>query len=243
MPYTLMKALLWLVLALLIGFSVGWLLRSLVAHRQVARARSQRVDTAEVERLRGRVANLETVVAERDRLAAELAAARGSPPGEPPVASVTGVGLVSDTETGARDAVVPDRVTAVVPSADAGTNGAAVTPSAPGTDDTGSLPAAPSTDAAADVLGHPIELDDLKVVEGIGPKIEELCHGIGIRTWHDLASTEVSLLRTMLTDAGARYKMHDPSTWPQQAELLAHGRWAEFAELSAELDRRKAARS
>ena len=93
------------------------------------------------------------------------------------------------------------------------------------------------------MLGRRIELDDLKVIEGIGPKIEELCHGIGIRTWYDLAGTEVSLLRTMLTDAGARYKMHDPTAWPQQAELLANGRWQEFVDFTAALTAGKAARS
>ena len=85
--------------------------------------------------------------------------------------------------------------------------------------------AAPDVGGATAVLGGSIALDDLKVVEGIGPKIEQLCHGIGIATWADLATTEVSLLRTMLTDAGPRFRTHDPSTWPQQAGLLAHGRW------------------
>ena len=56
-----------------------------------------------------------------------------------------------------------------------------------------------------------------------------LCHGIGIRTWQDLSTTEVSLLRTMLLDAGPRFRTHDPSTWPEQARLLAEGRWDEFA--------------
>ncbi len=82
------------------------------------------------------------------------------------------------------------------------------------------------------VLGTSVTLDDLKVVEGIGPKIELLCHGIGIRTWFDLSTTEVSLLRTMLADAGSRFSSHDPSTWPEQANLLANGRWADFKALT-----------
>ncbi len=258
MPYTLMKALLWLVLALIIGFFVGWALRSLIAQRQVVRARSQRVDTAEVERLRGRVANLESVVAERDRLAAEVESLR-SAAGPPPAA--------------ARATVAPAPIdTAVPPERDrdgaggdgpgagveVGTSGEPpTTPTSPEPapseaagapadgapdDDAGSVPSTPDVAAAATVLGHRIELDDLKVIEGIGPKIEELCHGIGIRTWVDLAGTEVSLLRTMLTDAGARYKMHDPTTWPRQAELLATGRWHEFVEFTAALERGKAPR-
>jgi predicted flap endonuclease-1-like 5' DNA nuclease len=82
------------------------------------------------------------------------------------------------------------------------------------------------------VLGTKVELDDLKLIEGIGPKIASLCHGIGIRTWLDLSTTEVSLLQMMLSDAGSRYAAHDPSTWPEQAGLLAAGRWNEFKVLT-----------
>ncbi|MEO6571434.1 MAG: 50S ribosomal protein L27, partial [Ilumatobacteraceae bacterium] len=53
--------------------------------------------------------------------------------------------------------------------------------------------------------------------------------------WFDLSTTEVSLLRTMLADAGPRFKTQDPSTWPEQAALLAAGRWQEFVALTGEL--------
>jgi predicted flap endonuclease-1-like 5' DNA nuclease len=97
---------------------------------------------------------------------------------------------------------------------------------------------AASTDIAdaAAVIGKRVERDDLTVVEGIGPKIAELCHGIGISTWTELAETEVSLLRTMLNDAGQRFKAHDPTTWPEQAALLSKGAWTEFAALTDRLD-------
>lgn len=92
--------------------------------------------------------------------------------------------------------------------------------------------APPDVADAESVLGHPVVLDDLTVVEGLGDGVQELCHGIGICTWSDLGETEVSLLRTMLDDAGARYQVHDPTTWPTQARLLADGRWAEFREVA-----------
>ena len=76
MPYTLMKGLGWFVAALVIGIVIGWLIRSVTARRQLAKARSQHPDTVELERLRGRIANLEPVVAERDQLRAELDAGR-----------------------------------------------------------------------------------------------------------------------------------------------------------------------
>ncbi|HPG25856.1 MAG TPA: hypothetical protein PLW10_09505, partial [Myxococcota bacterium] len=45
-----------------------------------------------------------------------------------------------------------------------------------------------------------------------------------------------SLLRTMLADAGSRFRTHDPATWPDQARLLAEGRWGEFKALVDSLD-------
>lgn len=195
MPYTLMKGLVWVLLAVLLGIIIGWLLRSVAAKRQVERARAANVGTSdqqELERLRNRVANLEPVVAERDRLTAELADERRRP------------------------APAGHETTAEPPS-DAGERSVDATSAAAG---------------AAEVLGRPVDVDDLTVIEGIGPQIADLCHGIGIRTWEEMSTTEVSLLRTMLTDAGQRFKAHDPSTWPQQAALLASGAWAEFAALT-----------
>ena len=83
------------------------------------------------------------------------------------------------------------------------------------------------------MIGKRIRLDDLTVVEGIGPKIAELCSGIGITTWRGLAEADVADLRSMLADAGSRYQVHDPTTWPDQAACLADGRWADFVALTA----------
>lgn len=184
MPYTLMKGLGWFVAALVIGIVVGWLIRSVTARRQLAKARSQHPDTVELERLRGRIANLEPVVAERDQLRAELDAGRAAP--APPPA-----------ETHLPEVAV-----------------------------------APDIAAASAVLGRPVVADDLTLIPGIGPNVEQLCHGIGIRTWYDLATTEASLLRTMLVDAGPRFSTHDPSLWPELARLLSEGEWQEFKEMS-----------
>ena len=77
--------------------------------------------------------------------------------------------------------------------------------------------------------------DDLKIVEGIGPKIEILCHQQGIFTFNDLANTPVESLKTMLAKAGSRYQMHDPSTWPEQASLAREGRWDELKQWQEKL--------
>jgi len=202
MPYTLMKGLVWILLAVLLGVVVGWLLRSVAAKRQIERARNGNVgtvDDAELERLRHRVANLEPLVGERDRLKHEIDDLRS-----------TAGAVVGSTAAAPGPASVGEVARHVGPGDEA-------------------------TDAAA-VLGRPVTADDLTVIEGIGPTIAELCQGIGITTWAELSVTEVSLLRTMLNDAGQRFKASDPSTWPTQAGLLAAGSWAEFVSLGEELD-------
>ncbi len=72
--------------------------------------------------------------------------------------------------------------------------------------------------------------DDLKIVEGIGPKIEELLHNAGIFTFKQLSSTSTQLLREILSQGGARFVMHDPGTWPAQADLASNGEWDKLRE-------------
>ncbi len=74
------------------------------------------------------------------------------------------------------------------------------------------------------------EKDDLKKVEGIGPKIEQLCNEIGVWTFAGLASTPIERLQEMLDKAGPAYRIADPATWPRQAELAAAGSWDELKE-------------
>ncbi len=62
---------------------------------------------------------------------------------------------------------------------------------------------------------------NLRKVRGIGPGIENLLTARGITTWAQLAATEASALQAILDEAGARYRGHDPSTWPAQAAELA----------------------
>lgn len=78
--------------------------------------------------------------------------------------------------------------------------------------------------------------DDLKIVEGIGPKIEELCHKAGIKTWKELSETSVERLREILDAAGPNYQIHDPGTWPKQAGMAADGQWDELKKWQDELD-------
>lgn len=97
-------------------------------------------------------------------------------------------------------------------------------------------PSPVDVDGAEAVLGRKIRSDDLTVVDGIGPKIAELCAGIGVTTWSELGRTDVDTLRAMLDDGGSGYKARDPSTWPRQGELLAAGQWDAFRALTAATD-------
>lgn len=84
-----------------------------------------------------------------------------------------------------------------------------------------------------------IQVDDLKIVEGIGPKIESLCHEWGIHSFQDLSCASVDFLRTQLHVAGPRYQMHDPATWPEQAKLANEGRWDELKQWQDQLHKGK----
>ncbi|MBP8726468.1 MAG: Polyribonucleotide nucleotidyltransferase [Saprospiraceae bacterium] len=77
--------------------------------------------------------------------------------------------------------------------------------------------------------------DDLKKIEGIGPKIAELLAADGIASFDALAATSQEKLHEILVKAGSRFKMHDPSTWPQQAALAASGDWDALRKLQESL--------
>jgi len=78
--------------------------------------------------------------------------------------------------------------------------------------------------------------DDLKKIEGIGPKISQILNDAGIYTFSNLSQTPVDRLKSILTEAGNRYKIHNPQTWPQQAGLAATGAWEELKALQDRLD-------
>jgi predicted flap endonuclease-1-like 5' DNA nuclease len=77
--------------------------------------------------------------------------------------------------------------------------------------------------------------DDLKIVEGIGPKIEELFNNAGIYTFAQLASTSVEKMKSILDAAGPRFQIHDPATWADQSALARDGKWDELKKWQDEL--------
>lgn len=67
--------------------------------------------------------------------------------------------------------------------------------------------------------------DNLKRIEGIGPKVSELLNSQGILTFTDLASTSIERIKGILDTAGSRYRIIDASTWGEQATLAGNGDW------------------
>lgn len=62
--------------------------------------------------------------------------------------------------------------------------------------------------------------NDLTRINGVGPKVASLLNESGIRTFAQLAQTDVTTLQAILEKAGARYRLIDPTNWPEQAEQL-----------------------
>lgn len=88
---------------------------------------------------------------------------------------------------------------------------------------------------ALNILGKKVKENDLKIVEGIGPKIEALFNEAGIATWQDLSKASTEKLQNILDAAGENFAMHNPSTWPKQALMAHQGKWQELKDWQANL--------
>lgn len=77
--------------------------------------------------------------------------------------------------------------------------------------------------------------DDLTLIEGIGPKVAEIFAGAGINSFADLAKKSKEELEAILDPNGAVYAAMDPTTWPQQAQLAADGKFDELETLKGQL--------
>lgn len=76
--------------------------------------------------------------------------------------------------------------------------------------------------AAESPVPLPVTGDDLTKIVGIGAKTATVLADAGITTYAQLAAATDAGLREILESAGSRYRLLDPSTWPDQAgKLLA----------------------
>lgn len=78
-------------------------------------------------------------------------------------------------------------------------------------------------------------MDDLEIIEGIGPKIAALFKADGIRMFWELAQTPQLRMQAILDRAGPNFRIANPSTWARQADLAANNRWDALRKLQDEL--------
>lgn len=68
-----------------------------------------------------------------------------------------------------------------------------------------------------------ISLDNLQIIEGIGPKVEAALKEAGITDLMHLASAKPKALRAILEKAEGNFNLAVPDTWPKQARLAIRG--------------------
>jgi len=76
--------------------------------------------------------------------------------------------------------------------------------------------------------------DDLKVLEGVGPKVEAALNAAGITSYAQLSAASVDALQAILDEAGYQYMK--PASWPEQARLAGADEWDALKKLQDELD-------
>jgi predicted flap endonuclease-1-like 5' DNA nuclease len=78
--------------------------------------------------------------------------------------------------------------------------------------------------------------DDLKIVEGIGPKVEKLLHDAWVYTFADLAKMTPAGIKKILTPHGSPYSAMTTDTWPRQSGLARDGKMKELETLKEKLN-------
>ncbi len=78
--------------------------------------------------------------------------------------------------------------------------------------------------------------DDFTAIEGIGPKISELIHKAGIRSFKELSETNPEEIQKILSKAGSNFQTANPGTWSDQANLVVNNRWPALKALQDILD-------
>ncbi len=97
--------------------------------------------------------------------------------------------------------------------------------------------AAPKAEAKPAAKKATGKADDLKKIEGIGPKIASTLVEAGIATYADLAAAKPEAISEIIANVRGN---HVTDTWPAQAKLAAEGKWDELKKWQDELDGGKA---
>jgi predicted flap endonuclease-1-like 5' DNA nuclease len=235
MPYTLSMTALWLALAAILGGIIGWLLRRPRRGTNTVQAAAAVGSTAELDKLRHRVANLEPAVAERDKLKVQLglleadlkAAKAVSVPA--PVAAFAGVAQADhDVIVGERDAHAGR-----IAELEAALAACKARPMGIAHDDhqaivaerdhlhalVGKHEAHISTLTSELDAARPVNPDNLQLIVGIGPVNEKILNESGVFTFEQMVSAGVKGLQDIMPDLqDARIEKED---WVGQASKFA----------------------
>jgi predicted flap endonuclease-1-like 5' DNA nuclease len=227
MLYVAGQILVWMVLAFILGLALGWFVWGYRSRSDEARAQ------AEVQR---QVAAARQEADQSNAQVAELIALRGQD--QQTIARLQ-AGAGDPATTAALQARVRELESRLAASreerSEAEERAGAAEVILEEHEDWEPVGTIPGLEEAQATLGRPIIIDDLKLIEGIGPRIEEVLHGAGINGWAKLAATTPEQLRSVLAAAGEQYGVHDPSTWPQQAVLALGGHWDSLRSLQDNL--------
>ena len=93
-----------------------------------------------------------------------------------------------------------------------------------------------ATKPAKEAKAETAATDDLTKIEGIGPKVAEVLAEAGITTFAQVASSKAEDIKELLEKSGGNFNAQDPTSWPEQAQLAADGKWDEFKELQDKLN-------
>ncbi len=96
-------------------------------------------------------------------------------------------------------------------------------------------PSAAAAPKAKIAKAQPPQPDNLKRIEGIGPKIAEVLKAANIDSFTKLAAMTPDQIKDLLNAAGDRFSFQDPTTWPAQADLAAQGEWDKLKKWQDEL--------
>lgn len=161
-----------------------------------------------------KVRTLETGTSSRSLSTPSTTQEGGRTPREFPGADLKAGGYTADINSLLRNPAPPPAPSTVTRSADLSAGAAATT-------------AVAGLSFAGMGSGHK---DDLKKLEGIGPKLEQVLNAVGIQNFEQLASMTPEQIKPVLEAAGNQFKMHDPKSWPYQAELAQKGEWERLKE-------------
>ena len=77
---------------------------------------------------------------------------------------------------------------------------------------------------------------NFQIIEGIGPKMEEVLKENGFSNLESIALKSGEELRVVLDKYGDKYRIIDPNTWPHQASLANDKKWDDLIALQKSLN-------